>query len=253
MASTTVEAILGAGLLAYWHADDLTAGDGNAISSWLDRKNSIDMAQATGSKQPTQRDDYASTGYAAAEFDGTDDALSCTDADLDVSKFAILAAVKQNTAAAADTVYAVGGATYCRLMADSTSKGDFRVQNGGVSSIGAQGSTTGVNVVAARCQTEVIQVHNYEDVGLHITPGTLNTSDNHFMGARNGTMQYFDGGIFAIAFVDLNVCSWYGVIEAMVQMQNDFGLTLLDTLPQAAEGGGSSEYSPFRKPIAFGA
>ena len=237
MANTTVEDILSNGLLAYWHASDLTAGDGNPISSWIDRINSLDMTQGTSGKEPTQRNNYSSTGYPAAEFDGVDNFLSVTDASLDVSKFAILASVKQNTAASADTVYASGGATYCRIMANSTTKGDFRIQNGSISTTGAQGSTTGINVVSARCQDEIMHILNYEGIGFHIAPGAINHTSTHYMGARNGTMQFFDGGIFAIAVIDLNVCAWYDVIKAQVQMENDFGLTLLDTLPQASSGG----------------
>ena len=256
MANTTVEDILGDGLLAYWHAADLTVGDGNQVSAWADRKNSISMAQSSFMFRPTLRTNYSSTGYPAVEFNGSDQFLEASDSSLDVTKFAILFAALQNTAGTSDTVYQVGSSSYCRIMANSTTKGDYRIQNGAQSTTGAGGSSTGINVVRARCQaTDILMLKNYRKVGQHSNPTTAqNSSHYHYMGSRGGTMQFFDGGIFAVAFVDLNECSWYGVEEAAVQMENDFGLTLLDTLPQAPSGGGgSSDYNPFRKPSAFGA
>lgn len=237
--ATTVEAILGSSLLAYWHAADLSVGDGNAIPSWVDRINSLSMAQATGASQPIQRADYATTGYPAAEFDGANDFLSVTDASLDVSKFAFLCAVKQNTAASGDTVYNVGGATdKCRLMANSTTIGDFRLQNVSASTNSAPSGSSGINVVAGRCQGDgYFWIQNGSSVAQRESAITINTDAEHFMGCRPGPLQLFDGGIFAFCFVDLDTCSWYDVTKALVQMRNDFGLTIYDQLPAAPTGG----------------
>ena len=240
MADTTIEEIFGSSLLAYWHASDLAVGNGNAVSDWPDRKNSISMLQATGGLQPLQIDNYASSGYPAAQFDGTDDYLITTDASLNVTKYAILAAVKQNTAAAADTVYAVGSSGYCRLMANSSTIGDFRLQETSLSTSGAASGSSGINVVAGRCQADgYLWIENGPSVGSLVGSTTITASATHYMGCRPGPSQYFDGGVFAIAFVDLAECAWYDVIKGLVQMRSDFGLAIYDPLPQAPAGGTS--------------
>ena len=245
MPTPTLEEHLGAGLLAYWLASDLTAGDGNAVASWTDRVNSIDMAQATASKRPLQIDNYASTGYAAAEFDGTDDSLEADDVSLDVTKFAILMAVKQaSPVAVANTAYCVGNAsTFSRIMANSTTIGDFRLQNGSTSSTGAASGSTDINVIAARFQSDgYFWIQNGSGIGSYGPSLTINSDQEQHLGSRGGTQQYFRGGILAAAFVDLNVCSWHDVLGARVIMRNNFGLTLYDQLPETS--GGSTLFIP---------
>lgn len=235
--TTTVKEILGDGLKAFWRGADLTAGDGNAIASWIDCENGLAMAQAVGSKQPIHRTDYASSGYPAAEFDGVDDFLSVDDPMLDVTKFAFLCAVKQATAGTADTVYAVGASSYCRMMANSSNIGDFRIQNGSISTSGAASGSSGINVVAGRCQGDgYMWIQNGPATAQRVGDVTINADSEHFMGARGGTVQFFDGGILAFAFIDLQLVGWYKVVEAAVQMEQDFGLTLHDQLPTAVGG-----------------
>ena len=238
----SVETILDSGLLAYWLGSDLDAGDGNTISAWTDRENGRDMAQATAAKRPTQDDDYSSTGFRAAVFDGTDDFLSVTHSSLDVTTYGLLLAVKQNTAATADTVYQVGSASYCRMTSNSGTVGDFRMQNAGVSTSGASSGSTGINVIAARCQSnKYFQIFNGSGIGFYNAASlTINKSGTHYMGSRGGTLQFLDGGIFAAAVIDLSVCSWIDVLAAQIQMRKDFGLTTYDNLPASGGAGGAA-------------
>lgn len=63
------------GCVACWVADDCSSvGDGAAVSSWVDRKNNLNLAQATGTKQPLYRASGIGTAP-AIDFDGTDDLL----------------------------------------------------------------------------------------------------------------------------------------------------------------------------------
>jgi len=77
----------GSDLLAWWDADSSYWGANGSItiatgvSSWKDNVAGYNAAQATGSSQPT----FFATSFASGpgvSFDGTDDALACTDAAL---------------------------------------------------------------------------------------------------------------------------------------------------------------------------
>lgn len=238
----TVENRLGSGILAYWNAQDSAVGDGNEIASIADRVNGISLAQTISAMRPILRSDFDSTGYPAMDFDGIDDYLTVNNASLNVSKFAFLGAVKQTSAAVADTVYAVGNATYCRMMSNSASIGDFRLQNGGTSTQGALDSSGDINVVAGRCQSDgYFWIDNKSNRGNFTGTTVINSSSEHFMGSRSGTLQFFHGGIFAFCLVDLNLCAWYDVLAAQVLMRNDFGLPIFENLPQQSSGGGSGQ------------
>ncbi|RJO63691.1 MAG: hypothetical protein C4523_19615 [Myxococcales bacterium] len=59
-------------LLFDYNAADLALSEGNAVASWPDSSgNAFDLAQATGTKQPTYRAD-AINGVPGVEFDGGD-------------------------------------------------------------------------------------------------------------------------------------------------------------------------------------
>lgn len=235
--ATTIETIFGDSLLAYVNGADLAVGDGNEIATWPGRVNSIDYTQGTVSKQPLQADNYGGTGFTAAQLDGVDDFLTVNDASLDVSKYGFLAAVKQNTAGPSDTVYAVGNASYCRLMCNSATIGDFRVQHQSISTGGAAGSLTGINVVAAVCRSEFRWIFNDDGLADSKNDVSMVTDSEHFMGARGGTTQFFDGGIFAFAFIDLDQCGIGDLLKGFALMRDDFGLPALDMLPSAPAAG----------------
>lgn len=52
--------------------------NGGSVAAWTAPNGSIttDAVQSTSASRPTYRSNYASSGYAAVEFDGTDDAMS---------------------------------------------------------------------------------------------------------------------------------------------------------------------------------
>lgn len=58
-----------------WVADDLALADGAAVSSWVDRVQSANLAQATGTKQPLYRATSALASQPAVDFDGVNDLL----------------------------------------------------------------------------------------------------------------------------------------------------------------------------------
>lgn len=59
-----------AGLVGHWVAGVLTAADGERLSTWRDRVNSIDITQPTGAKQPQYRSTLASlNNKPVVEFD----------------------------------------------------------------------------------------------------------------------------------------------------------------------------------------
>ena len=89
------------GAVAAWVADDASAaGDGNAVASWIDRVSSLDLAQATGTKQPLYRASGIG-GEPALEFDGTDDLLRLAAADAlsAASSGHVFAVILQDTSA----------------------------------------------------------------------------------------------------------------------------------------------------------
>lgn len=63
-----------ASVAGVWVADDIAQSDGTAVSSWLDRTSSRNLAQATSSKQPLYRTTGVST-EPGVDFDGIDDLL----------------------------------------------------------------------------------------------------------------------------------------------------------------------------------
>ena len=70
-----------AGAVACWIADDCSAvGDGNALTNWVDRKNSLTVTQGTEANRPL----YRATGIGgqpAVDFDGANDMLQYVAAD----------------------------------------------------------------------------------------------------------------------------------------------------------------------------
>ena len=85
----SIYTMLGSALLAEWAADEPAtiyediggtnaAEDGDAVASWRSTSNgtlSLLATQSTGANQPIYRANYASSGYPAVEFDGTNDGL----------------------------------------------------------------------------------------------------------------------------------------------------------------------------------
>lgn len=90
--SSAPSAIQAANLRAYWRASDLALSNGASVSAWNDATaNANNLAQATGSAQPTFRtnvfrgksavefatDDYMICDALAALFTGSDKPISC--------------------------------------------------------------------------------------------------------------------------------------------------------------------------------
>ncbi len=85
----TIYSTLGSSLLLEWAADEPTtiyedtggtdaAEDGDGVASWRSTANgslSLLATQSTSGSRPIYRSNYASSGYPAIEFDGTDDGL----------------------------------------------------------------------------------------------------------------------------------------------------------------------------------
>jgi hypothetical protein len=74
--SSAVDPVTVAAVIDYWDADDLGA-NGTAVASWVGRKNSRSLAQATGASQPLVAAN-ALNGHKAISLDGVDDFLSYT-------------------------------------------------------------------------------------------------------------------------------------------------------------------------------
>lgn len=69
---TDPETLLGASLVAWWRASDLSDG---AVSSWADAIGGLALAQATGDAQPVKAATSFNHAYAGVTADGTDDYL----------------------------------------------------------------------------------------------------------------------------------------------------------------------------------
>lgn len=63
---------LGAALVAWWNADDVTTG---AVTTWTDRIGGLAPTQATGSLQPVKAATSFNSAYGGVTFDGVDDYL----------------------------------------------------------------------------------------------------------------------------------------------------------------------------------
>ena len=105
----TIYTVLGSSLLVEWAADQPAtiyedtggtdqAEDGDAVAAWRSTANgtlSLLTTQSTAANRPLYRANYASSGYPAIEFDGSNDGLLIPhNAALDISEQTIFAVVK---------------------------------------------------------------------------------------------------------------------------------------------------------------
>jgi len=111
----TIYSTLGSSLMLEWAADEPTtiyedtsgtdtAEDGDSVASWRSTANgslSLLATQSTSGSRPIYRANYASSGYPAIEFDGTDDGLIFPhDAGLSITNQTIFIVAKADTVSA---------------------------------------------------------------------------------------------------------------------------------------------------------
>lgn len=235
MATPTVEDLLSASIIGYWHADDLS-GDGTGVASWEDRVNGLEFLQASGPDQPTWRANYASSGYAGVEFDGGDEML-VDDATLSLADgFQAIFCVTRGTGSNETPIVFGDATTYLRLQFGTATVAHQGTASFSPSLAISNQAISERRVYVWRYASGQSRLQAAVDAAGSLVTGTELADTTWQIGSRWGALG-FTGAFHALVIATLD-CGWYEALAAARVMREDWGITRdTDPLPVAAAGG----------------
>lgn len=217
------------------------ASDGNTVKAWTAQADAATNSALTESTNgPTYAADYASSGYPALVFDGTNDILSLTSTGITTNARMFVLMAYTWIGATTNTAWCRGnGASWCRGYVGT---GYTALQD---SSAGIFGVTSGVPSarrvtawVAGADQTQVDTLgfsagnrNNHMPAGASavFTLAALNT----------GSLSQFGNFALHEVLVIGHSCEWGQVLRGSKLLRDSWGITDPNGVPQAAAGGTS--------------
>lgn len=214
------------------------ASNGNEVKCWKPASDATLAVNLTNANGPTYRSNYASSGYAALEFDGTNDALLNTSTGMTTGQRAFVLAAF-TFIGASNTLWCRGnGAAWQRGLCSTTTDA---LQDSGVGTITSSGIPSARRVtawVAGANQSQVDSLGFSAGNRSNHTPGTLTAAFT--VGALNtGSLSQFGNfALHEIMVIGAN-CEWGQVIRGAKILRNKWGVTDPNALPQFSNPGGS--------------
>jgi hypothetical protein len=251
MADATFADLFGSDILLHYDVSDASklftdtggtsvASNGNEVKCVKASADAAKTGSITGTNGPTYRSNYASSGYPALEFDGSNDRLGITGAGLAVADFMVLCCFTR-ISGTASTVWYRGTDLVNLIRQLYTGDAGHQVQYGIASSYTAltiSGTVTGRNVWASAFRTGQVELDSMGfGTGNRATPygGTL--GDAFYLGAgeSGGVLQPANMAFNEILVIG-SLCEWGQVIRAGKIMRNKWGISDPNALPQTAGG-----------------
>ena len=247
MADATLANLFSAELLLHYDASDAAslftdtsgtsaASNGNEVKCWKPQSDAALAVNLTNSAGPAYRSNYSSSGYAALEFDGSNDALLNTSTGMTTGQRAFVLAAF-TWIGSSNTLWCRGnGAAWQRGLCSTTSDA---LQDSSVGTITSSGITSGKRVaawVAGANQSQVDSLGFSAGNRSNHTPGTLSAAFT--VGALNtGSLSQFGNvAVHEIVVVGAN-CEWGNVLRAAKLLRTKWGVTDPNATPQYSAGG----------------
>ena len=249
MADATLTDLFSTDLLLHYDASDAgslftdTAGttaasNGNEVKCLkpqADAARQVNLANSTG---PTYRSNYASSGYAALEFDGTNDALVQATTGLTSTRFFVLAAF--TPISSVGTIWNRGAtvANMCRLYWNGSASYIFQ-SLGGTNDVNATVTLVSGKIVACSVigsgQTQIDVLGPSYGVQNHTISASIAQNFNLGVSNFSGFTQYGNFAFHELLLI-AGTCEWGQVLRGAKLLRNKWGITDPNATPQKAGG-----------------
>lgn len=217
------------------------ASNGNEVKCWKpasDATLSVNLTESTG---PTYRSNYASSGYAALEFDGTNDRLGNSFTGITGSRMFVLACV--TLIGSSGTIWWRGANTshFLRNYVSAANTPAIQSAGGAGAFFSALPSTvTGRMVLASVYGDSQNQLDALGTCFGNKNTGTISGSitSGFYVGAGENSGSQFQPcnmALHEILVVGAN-CEWGQVIRGAKILRNKWGVADPNALPQTASG-----------------
>jgi hypothetical protein len=261
MANATYADLLGDDILLHYDASDAssifedTAGsdaaeDGDTVRCWKPQSTASMTGFVTeATNGPTYRANYASSGYPAIEFDGTDDRLVLNTPGLvPFTRLFFLYAAERSTAFAVMRVLSIGTSASHYIAAGTASSINNRLQSVGGTALTLDFPFADRKAVAACVigdgQNQIDQLAN--GTGNKLTSViSASLGDRFVVGMRPDGAQFWQGPIFEIMVI-AGTCEWGQVIRAAKIMRDKWGIDDPNAYPQKITGTGTAGFTGIR-------
>jgi len=198
---------------------------------------------------PTYRANYASSGYPAIEFDGTDDRLVLNTPGLvPFTRLFFLYAAERSTANLTMRALSIGVNATHYIASGTSNSISNRLQSAGGTAFFLDFVFADLRSVAAcvigNGQNQIDQLANGN--GNKLT-GVISASlgDRFNVGMRPDAAQFWQGAIFEIMVI-AGTCEWGQVIRAGKIMRDKWGIDDPNAYPQKITGGGTAGFTGIR-------
>jgi len=252
MADATFADLFGAELYLHYDASDASklftdtggtsaASNGNEVKCVKPQADASLAVNLTNTNGPTYRSNYASSGYAALEFDGVNDALQNLTTGIGTATrgFVLIASTPLN--AGTNWCRGSGGSVFLRGFAGTTSDA---MQNASLTT-SVSGVPSGRRVTAYCAGQNQSQIDALGfSAGSQTNYITSDLTGAFTLGAiYTGSLSQFHSMAFYECLVIGPNCEWGQVLRAAKILRNKWGITDPNALPQAVAAGKPS--SPF--------
>lgn len=259
MADATLSDLLGSELLLHYDASDAAslfedsagtdaAEDADPVLCWKPQADAAWAVNLTeGTNGPTYRANYSSSGYAALEFDGSNDVLSNSSPGFGTGEGGFFIAV-YTPIGASNTIWSRGnsGSHYFRHLG-ATTAGSIQSSIGGPTASGTLANARRCVACAFRGTHSQIDVLGFSG-GNQTNWVSASLSAWFQVGAYNtGSPSFSQFGNFALHEIIAvgDAAEWGQVLRATKLLRTKWGITDPNPTPQAASSG-SSTYSRSR-------
>lgn len=246
MADATFADLFGDELYLHYDASDASklftdaggtsaASDGNEVKCIKPQADAFFQVNLTNANGPAYRSNYASSGYAALEFDGTNDVLQNLSTGIGTATrgFVLFASTPLNSGT--NWCRGASGSVFLRGFPGTTSEA---MQNASLT-LSMTGLASGRRVTAYVGGANQSQIDALGfSVGNQVNYITSGLTGAFTLGAiYTGSLSQFHQMAFYECLVIGPNCEWGQVLRAAKILRNKWGITDPNALPQAASGG----------------
>ena len=249
MADATFADLFGSDILLHYDASDAAslftdtggttpAADGNEVKCITPQSDASLQVNLTNANGPTYRANYASSGYAALQFDGVNDALVQATTGLASTRFFVVAAF--TPISTVGTIWNRGAtvANMCRLYWNGTSSYIFQ-SLGGTNDVNASATLVSGKIVASCVigsgHTEIDVLGPSFGVQNHTISASIAQNFNLGVSNFSGFTQYGNFAFHELLLI-AGTCEWGQVVRASKILRNKWGIADPNALPQKAGG-----------------
>lgn len=254
MADATYQDLFGTDILLHYDASDAStifedtggtdaAEDGDVVKCLKTTSiSTLTSALTESTNGPAYRSNYASSGYAALEFDGSNDILGNASVGLSAERYFVLMCATIISGTSGTFWWRGNGLThFMRNYISTTNTPAFQTTGGTAFFTAIPTAVTGRMVLATVFGDSQNQL---DALGICVgnkSTGTVSASvaDHFYIGAGYNAGAYQPANI---AFHELlyiaGTCEWGQVLRGAKLMRSKWGITDPNGTPQAASGGG---------------